>query len=197
VHFWLFPVCPARWDSSVAFETAWLYLLAVLTTLRSICQDIRQHKLLALRAVIIGTVALLLVWIIFAEKLADLDDWLFVTGLADIRYFWKGGRASFSHFLIGGGLNLFVGWIVGRTHRQHRTALVSAFFISLVLAFDMPRVLPALVDAAHRGNGPFVHFVSIGCIDFVFLRLPILIGGIFCVRDVRPRAPLETSPTTL
>jgi len=170
----------------------------VLTALLRICQDIRQHKLLALRAVFVGNVALLLVWIIFAQRLADLDDWLFATGLADIRYFWKGGRASFSHFLIGGGLNLFVGWIVGRTHRQHRTASVSAFFISLVLAFDIPRVLPPLVDEVRGGMDPLVHFVSIGFIDFALLRLPILIGGIYWVRDVRRHAPLETtSPTTM
>jgi hypothetical protein len=160
------------------------------TALLSICQDIRQHKLLALRAVIIGNVVLLLVWILFAEKLAELDDWLFVTGLADIRYFWKGGRASFSHFLIGAALNLFVGWIVGRTHRQHRTALVSAFFISVVLVFDIPRVLPSLFEAGRRGLDAVVHFAGIGCVDFALLRLPILIGGICCVRNVRPGAQL-------
>jgi hypothetical protein len=168
----------------------WVYFLAVFTSLLSICQDIRRHKLLALRAVIIGNVVLLLVWIIFAQKLADLDDWLFVTGLADIRYFWKAGRATFSHFLIGGGLNLFVGWIVGRTHLQHRTAMVSAFFISLVLVFDIPRVLHPLVEAGRSGIDALVHFVSIGFVDFALLRLPILIGGICCVRNVRPRARL-------
>lgn len=73
-----------------------------------ICQDIRQHKLLALRAVVVGNVVLFLVWGIFALRLANLDDWLFVTGILDVRNFWKGGRAAFSHFLIGGGLNCFV-----------------------------------------------------------------------------------------
>src|SRR5262249_21653865 len=123
-------------------------------------------------------VLLFLVWGIFAPRLADLDDWLFVTGLLDIRYFWKGGRAPFSHFLIGGVLNLFVGWIVGRTHREHRTAMVSAFFVSLVLIFDIPRVLPAFINATLGSVEGFSQFVGIGVMDFVLLRLPILVGGI-------------------
>jgi hypothetical protein len=157
----------------------------------------RQHKLLAFRAVIVGNVLLFLAWGIFALRLADLDDWLFVTGLIDIRYFWRGGRAAVSHFLIGGGLNFFVGWIVGRTHRQHRTAMVSAFFISLVLIFDLIRVLPPFIEATRKSVEAFSHFVSIGFIDFVFLRLPILVGGICCVRDVSRGTRFHTSPTTM
>jgi hypothetical protein len=171
-------------------------IVGVLNAVFRIYRDIRQHKLLALRAVIVGNVALFLVWGIFAFRLADLDDWLFVTGLVDIRYVWRGGGTAFSHFLIGGGLNLFVGWIVGRTHRQHRTAMVSAFFISHVLIFDLHRVLPPFIESTGRSVEAFSHFVSLGFIDFVFLRLPILVGGIWCVRDVSRSTPFETLPTT-
>jgi hypothetical protein len=172
-------------------------IVGVLNAFFRIYQDIRQHKLLALRAVIVGNVLLFLVWGIFALRLADLDDWLFVTGLIDIRYFWRGGSAAFSHFLIGGGLNFFVGWIVGRTHLQHRTAMVSAFFISLVLIFDLTRVLLPFIEATRKSVEAFSHFVSIGFVDFVFLRLPILVGGICCVRDVSRRTRFDPSPTTM
>jgi hypothetical protein len=108
-----------------------------------------------------------------------------VTGLIDIRYLWKGGTAPFSHFLIGGGLNFFVGWIVGRMHREYRTAMVTAFFVSLLLIFDLGRVLPPFIEATRKSVQAFSHFVGIGFVDFVFLRLPILVGGICCVRDAR------------
>jgi len=169
----------------------------VLNAVFTICQEIRQNKLLALRAVIVGNLALFLVWAIFAIRLADLDDWLFAAGLVDIRYFWRGGRTAFSHFLIGGGLNLFVGWIVGRTHHQHRSAMVSAFFISLVLIFDLHRVLPPFIEATRKGVEAVSHFVTTGFVDFVFLRLPILVGGICCVRDVSRRTRFHTSPTSM
>ena len=159
----------------------------------TICQEIRQNKLLALRAVIVGNLALFLCWAIFALRLATLDDWLFATGLVDIRYFWRGGSTAFSHFLIGGGLNLFVGWIVGRTHRQHRSAMVTAFFLSLVLIFDIHRVLPPFIEATRRSVEALSHFVSIALIDFALLRLPILVGGIWCVRDVSRSTPFEVT----
>src|SRR5438128_2671831 len=132
------------------------------------CQEIRQHKLLALRAVLTGGVALVLLWGFLALRLANLDDWLFVTGLADIRHFWKGGRAPFSHFLIGGSLNFVAGWIVGRLHREHRTAMVAVFFVSLLLVADLPRVLPAALEASHSLEA-LAHFVGIALLDFVFL----------------------------
>jgi hypothetical protein len=169
----------------------------VLNAFFKVCQDIRQHKLLALRAVIVGNVVLFLAWGIFALRLADLDDWLFVTGLVDIRYLWKGGRAPFSHFLIGGGLNFFVGWMVGRTHRQHRTAMVIAFFVSLILIFDLTRVLPPFIQATRKGLEAFSHFLSIGFLDFVFLRLPILVGGICCVSDISRQTRFDTPPSTM
>ena len=155
---------------------------SLLKTLSASYGDLRHHKLLALRAVITGFVALTLVWVLFALRLANLDDWLFVTGVADIRHFWRGGRAVFSHFLIGGSLNFSVGWIVGRLHRQHRVAMVSVFFLLLVLLLDLPRVIPATIAAARSFDG-FLRFFGIALADFVFLRLPILVGGIRCVRS--------------
>src|SRR5689334_17648144 len=75
----------------------------VSNTFLGVCQDIRQHKLMTLRAIVLGTLMLILVWVLLASRLADLDDWLFITGLADIRHIWNGGKTAFSHFLIGGG----------------------------------------------------------------------------------------------
>ncbi len=158
-------------------------------------RDIRQHKWLAARAVLTGAAGLFLLWSLLALRLANLDDWLYLTGLADIRHFWRNGRAVFSHFLIGGALNFTVGWVVGVLHRQHRTSMVLVFFVSLLLLLDLPRVIPAAIEAAHRAE-TFSSFVGIALMDFLFLRVPILAGGIWCVRP-RPSSRLEMNRATL
>jgi hypothetical protein len=155
----------------------------LLSQLSLLYTEVRQNKLLCVRAVLVGSAAMLLAWTLFAQQLADLDDWLFVTGLADIRAFWRGGRASFSHFVIGAGLNFMVGWIVGRTHRGHHGAMLWSFFVALIVLVDLPRVLPAAIEAVQTSNGAFTRFFGIGLADFIFLRLPILAGGIWCVRQ--------------
>ena len=73
----------------------------MIDTLSTACHDIWNQKLLTLRAVILGNAVMLFVWIVFAMRLADLDNWLFVTGIADIRDYCMGGKGLLSHFLIG------------------------------------------------------------------------------------------------
>src|SRR5262245_36401694 len=90
-------------------------------------REIVTHKWLALRAVVVGWSVLLLLWILFARRLADLDFWFYAMGWADFRRYWDGGRTALSHFAIGGLLNLMVGYIVGRLHPRHRRAMVMAF----------------------------------------------------------------------
>ncbi len=90
---------------------------------------IRDHKWLAVRAILVGWAALFALWIA-ASSLIYFDDWLFVTGLADIRSFWPDPRRPLFHFLIGCGVNAAAGWIVGRLYREYRTLMVPLFFAS-------------------------------------------------------------------
>jgi hypothetical protein len=150
--------------------------------LREYCHDVREHKLLALRAIIIGVISILVLWRVVALPLANLDDWLYVTGIADIRHFWRGGRSFFAHFLIGGGINFSVGWMVRRLHRRYRVAMVSCFFVTLLVFADLPRVVPAALTASRDAN-VFWRFIGIALLDFAFLRLPILVGGIWAVSE--------------
>jgi hypothetical protein len=78
---------------------------------------------------------------------------------------------------------LMVGWIVGRTHRGHHGAMLWSFFVALIVLVDLPRVLPAAIEAVQTSKGAFTRFFGIGLADFIFLRLPILGGGIWCVRQ--------------
>jgi hypothetical protein len=142
--------------------------------------DVRDHKWLAMRALLVGWAALIGLWII-AGRLVYLDDWLFVRGLADIRSFWPDPRRPFFHFLIGGGVNAAAGWIVGRFHREYRTAMVLLFFISLLMISDLPRFIPAAIAAWGPGHERFWGIVTL---DFIFMRLPIIAAGIWGVRDL-------------
>ena len=124
----------------------------------------------------------MLLWVLLATHFAHIDNWLFATGLADIRAFWRGGSAPFSHFLIGGTLNATTGWLVGRVYHRHKVAMVSAFFLSFVLLSDIPRVIDVGTEAARTGEPPW-RGLGICLLDFAFMTVPILLAGIWCVRD--------------
>jgi len=52
-------------------------------------RGIRDHKWLTVRAILVGWAALFGLWIV-TGRLVYLDEWLFVTGVADVRSFWPG-----------------------------------------------------------------------------------------------------------
>jgi hypothetical protein len=141
-------------------------------------RELRDHKWLAVRALLVGWAALLALWII-TVRLVFLDDWLFARGLADVRSFWPDPTRPFFHFLIGGGVNAAAGWIVGRLHREYRASMVLLFFTSLLVISDLPRFIPAAMHAWGPGHGRFWGIVTL---DFIFMRLPIVAAGIWGVR---------------
>ena len=148
-------------------------------------REIRDHKWLAMRAILVGWTALVVLWILIG-RLVYLDDWLFVTGLADLRSFWPDPRHPFFHFLIGGGVNAAAAWIVARFHREYRTTMVLVFFISLLVISDLPQFIPAAIAAWEPGHE---RFWGIVILDFIFMRLPIVAVGIGSVWNLR-REPL-------
>jgi hypothetical protein len=145
--------------------------------------EIRDHKWLAARALVVGWIVLFVVRVMVL-RLVDLDDWLFVRGVIDIRPWWPDARNPIPHFLIGAGSHAAVGWTVGHFHREHRIPMVLIFFISLLLILDLPRFVPAAM--ASFGNGGFWVIVAL---DFMFLRLPIVVAGIWGVRGRRVEPP--------
>ena len=151
-------------------------------------RDISDHKLLAVRAILVGWAALFGLWIV-TGRLVYLDDWLFVTGIADVRSFWPDPRHPFFHFLIGGSVNAAAGWIVGRSHREYRVAMVLLFFASILLISDLPQFIPAAIASWGPGHERFWGIVTL---DFILMRLPIIAAGIWGVRDLHA-ASIEQS----
>ena len=164
--------------------------MITLPLLASSYGDIRAHKWLALRAILTGWAAFVAMALYLARPLADLDFWLYAIGWADIRVWWMGGQTPLAHFLIGGLLMLITGYIVGRLHREHRTAMVLVFFLSLTIGYDLPRVVITVLSIWNDVDR-LVAFVAIASVDFVFLRLPILAGGIWGIRDMRTQAQVH------
>jgi hypothetical protein len=139
-------------------------------------REIRDNKWLAVRALLVGSlaflaVASLVVW------LANLDEWLWVRGLIDIRGWWPDARRPILHVSIGAGASALTGWIVGYFHREHRTALVLLYFVFVLALIDLPRLVSA-ASASFRQ----AHFWLSMVIYFVFFRVTILVGGICGVR---------------
>ena len=141
-------------------------------------RDIRDHKWLAARAILVGRAALFGLWIV-TGRLVYLDDWLFVTGVADIRSFWPDPRHPFFHFLIGGCVNAAAAWIVGRFHREYSTSMVLVFFASLLVISDLPQLIPAALASWGPGHERFWGIITL---DFIFMRLSIVAVGIWGVR---------------
>jgi hypothetical protein len=158
------------------------------TGLSCLSEEVCQHKLLAARAVVTGWIAVSMLWTVVALRLAHIDEWLFVTGLADIRAFWRGGTAPFSHLLIGGLLNAVAGWLVGWSHQRHKVAMVSAFFLSFVLVADLPRLIDVGAEAVQSGSTSW-RGLQICLLDFLFMSLPILIAGTCGVRNMPVTRP--------
>ena len=138
-------------------------------------REIRDHKWLAARAIFVGSLAFIVVTSLVLW-LANLDEWLWVRGLMDIRAWWPDVRRPILHVSIGAGASALTGWIVGYFHRAHRTPLVLLYFVFVLVLIDLPRFIPAAIASFRQA-----HFWLSMIIYFVFFRLTILIGGIWGV----------------
>ena len=77
-------------------------------------------------------------------------------------------------------VNAATGWILGRSCREYRVAMVVLFFVSLLVISDLPRFIPAAIAAWEPGHERFWVVVTA---DFIFMRLPIVAAGTWGVRD--------------
>ena len=150
----------------------------VLTWLR----EIRKHRWLALRAVVVGWTAWWVLWIVASWLVVDFDDWLFVGGVGDIRWFWRILRRPIFHVLGGAAVAAGTGLAVGRSAGAHRVPMVLLFFSTLMIIGDLPRFIPAALAEFGAGHGRFWWIVAL---DFFFMRMPIVMAGIWGVRHQR------------
>lgn len=127
--------------------------------------------MLAFRALLVGWVLLGVAFGFVVPRFRELDEWLFLTGLADVRAWWPAHHAV--RFVIAGLTFAKVGWAVGRFHGP---SMVLLFFVT-VLALDATRFVWLMASAPWNAAD-----LAAGVGGVAALRLPILISGLWGAR---------------
>jgi len=168
-------------------SAAWLWRQVVTAAMVGAATDIRSHKLLAMRGVFAGMAFLFLFQRFIQAPLSHLDDWLFVTGLADVRSAWPNHR--FLMMALGCVGGTCCGWTVVRWHRTSTVFL----FVAFLMLFDVLWYWLVAVPAV-RSTPAFVWSLPGFLIVFVFIVFPttILLGGLWGVSEGNGRADSNT-----
>jgi hypothetical protein len=150
---------------------------------------IRAHKVLALRAIVLGWG----VWVLYANYLSgsvftaartalNFTEVLFVTGLLD--WFYVHNIDLPVAVLVAGPtiltawIGMFAsGWLVGYFHRSHGASLVLAYLASL----PVPTVGTVLWRVVVLGVYPGPELPAFAAFMLVAICLPALAGGLWAV----------------
>jgi hypothetical protein len=99
---------------------AWFWRQVVLAILAGVGKGVRDHKLLAVRAIAIG----LACYLLSAFPIIWLAQWLANEGL--LRFFWSSIWLTYTACAASG-------WFVARLHAAHQLAMVCVYATSLLL----------------------------------------------------------------
>jgi hypothetical protein len=163
-------------------STIWYWRQVLIAVLTSIWGAIRDHKLLALRAIATG----------FAIELPLIFLWQFVPDLHLPPF-------SVEFQIINGTVSLLAhgttGWIVARTHRAHPVPMASAFLVCFLLwyvsrNFSEGRMI--LVDSLTRPEAR--PYLALYLMVIFYAIVGVLAGGILGARPKEAgllRRPME------
>jgi hypothetical protein len=132
--------------------------------------------IVAVRAVFLGFAVLFVCYAFVSPIYMRLDTWLSRFQIANIHDVWLSGYSVVAHLIIGGTFSSLAGFVVGVTHRRDRRIVVPIFF-GAVLLLQSVEVVPEMIAA-----GPERDWRKL-LLDLTFIRLPILVSGLFLVRD--------------
>jgi hypothetical protein len=162
-------------------SACWYWRQAITAILAGAMQDIRDHKLLALRAIGIGVASMWMFWALATIPLRII--WVLSSGGMYVGGRWMTLDYSWMHYRGYLALLMIVvgsagsGWIVARLHRDHQTAMVLAFLVALVLAAAAQLVIPVrLVGWPVR---PMIHSAPTVIVLFVVTPISVLVGGLW------------------
>ena len=140
--------------------------------------DVRTHKLVTLRAIILGWVIGFVCFEYVATPLLRIDEVLFTRGL--VKWFYLnniGFPDVFREWWIQGPLfNGLTGWIVGRVYRGYSASMVLAHVVSLMLVW-----MPWFGVAAMRDDAGVSALLANQGFVLVAGALPALVGGLTAV----------------
>jgi hypothetical protein len=156
-------------------SVAW-YWRQVLTAIAvGIANTIRVHKVLALRAIVLGWTATFLtnyliarpvfyLYVALLRRLGIIPNWL------SWHYY------DYPLLLPLCASAALQGWIVARFHRPHRAAMVFAYSAS-VLVWALPEFFRLATDAT--GNSRFLPYLWVHSIEVSLTAICILLGGLW------------------
>lgn len=160
---------------------SWYWRQAIAAMFTGAIQDVREHRLLALRAIGIGVAAMWMFWALASIPLRAIwvlsNGGLYVGGhWITLDYSWMHYRGYLALLLIVVG-SAGSGWIVARLHRDHQTAMVFAFLAALVLAAAAQLVIQVrLVGWPVR---PMIHSAPTIIVLFIVTPISVLVGGLW------------------
>jgi hypothetical protein len=161
-------------ECSAGRSSAWLWKQVVAAIAFTIAKEIYSHKLLTLRAVIVGEVAVGLSSWALIRVVSSLWFRLFSHWLPFNPFGWILFPVPLGSIGASIGAMMFAGWIVGRLHREHRTTFV-LLFATLQFFLMAPEVSRLLVNSIEQPR-----FRSYLAADVAFLFLgpiAVLLGG--------------------
>jgi hypothetical protein len=165
---------------------AWYWRQALTTVAVAFCQEIRAHKVLAVRAVVTGWA----VWYVYQRFASSWVDGILIYLRQmlppAIQY-----KVSFGFvwWIIWLSVRAASGWTVARLHRGHQTAMVLLFSASVLLWKLRMLPLTFMVVGDAFGNSIFFPYLASRLASIILPPISILAGGLFGV-------PPESEPPT-
>jgi hypothetical protein len=167
-------------------SAGWYWRQAIGSILAGSAREIRDHKLLAVRAVFVGLAAM---WVFgFAARFSLQVLWTLASGGVYIGghwirldYGWIRNRMYIAFLLTLFG-SAASGWIVGRLHRDREAPMVFAFAISVVLG----ALVQLLIEVRVVGwtISPLVRYPQTLVLWFVLAPISILFGGVMSLEPL-------------
>jgi len=119
-------------------STAWYFTQILAAVLVGSWRDIRGHKIIAARAIVIGLVAKLLLSLTTAALMSVLTGWGFMLGGRWIGLPWYfrfpySSSLEWTVAVVAIGGDVVVGWLVVRFNRDHGVGLLLACAVALCL----------------------------------------------------------------
>ena len=168
-------------------SASWYWRQALTAILAGAVTDLRAHKLLAIRAVMIGFAcmwafsalsrfAMQVLWTLSSGGVYIGDHWI------RLDYGWIRHSRDFAALLTTLG-SAASGWIVGRLHREHQASMVFAFVTSVIVGSIVQVVL--LVSIIGWAIRPITQYRPLLAVLMFFVVVPtsVLLGGLWGTRS--------------
>lgn len=156
-------------------SVAWYWKQVLIAVAIAFYSEIRAHKLLAVRAILVGCVIAELAYSMLELPLFNvLKRFAFGSGL--VTGTWWAHGYIYPWTVIACLSAAGVGWVVARLHRRHERAMVFAYAVAQLL-FGLPELCKLLVNAFDDTRFGFSLLAFV--IVFALSILGTLLGG-FC-----------------